>query len=114
MHETMVAQSLLAMISDEVAKQNTKPLSATISCGMLNAINDELLHLAFDAIAKNSPCEGMKLKIEHKPLQGKCKKCNEVFNFELCQPRCSKCQSEKFDLLPDAPLVLEEIEFETG
>jgi len=113
MHETMVAESLLTTISAESAKQNAKPVSAKISCGTLNAINDEILCFAFEAIAKGTPCEGMRLEIEHKPIQGKCKNCDETFDFELCQPKCPKCESKEFDLLPDAPLILEEIEFET-
>jgi hydrogenase nickel incorporation protein HypA/HybF len=113
MHETMVAENLLATISAESKKQNAKPVSAKISCGMLNAINDEVLGFAFEAIAKGTPCEGMKLEIEHKPIQGKCKHCDTIFNFEICQPKCPKCESTEFDLLPDAPLILEEVELET-
>jgi hydrogenase nickel incorporation protein HypA/HybF len=113
MHETMVAESLLTAISAESKKQNAKPLRAKISCGMLNAINDEVLCFAFEAIAKDTPCEGMRLEIEHKPIQGKCKNCILIFDFELCRPKCPKCNSEEFDLLPDAPLMLEEIELET-
>ena len=113
MHETIVAESLLKTISAESTKQNAKPVSAKISCGMLNAVNDEILSFAFDAIAKDTPCEGVKLEIEHKPIQGKCKNCSEFFNFEIYQPKCPKCESTEFDLLPDAPLILEEIEFET-
>jgi hydrogenase nickel incorporation protein HypA/HybF len=113
MHETMVAESLLTTISAEGTRQNAKPISAKISCGMLNAINDEILCFAFEAIAKGTPCEGMRLEIEHKPIQGKCKNCDETFDLELCQPKCPKCESKEFDLLPDAPLMLEEIEFET-
>jgi hydrogenase nickel incorporation protein HypA/HybF len=112
MHETMVAESLLATISDEVKKQNAKPVSAKISCGMLNAVNDEVLCFAFDAIAKGTSCEGIRLEIEHKLMQGQCKKCNERFDFKLNCPKCPKCDSEEFDLLPDAPLLLEQIEFE--
>ncbi|MHC4558668.1 MAG: hydrogenase maturation nickel metallochaperone HypA/HybF [Planctomycetota bacterium] len=67
MHETMVAQSLFATISDEAAKNNAKPVGVKISCGMLNPINDEILRFAFEAIAKDTPCEGVKLQIEHKP-----------------------------------------------
>ncbi|MDD5327038.1 MAG: hydrogenase maturation nickel metallochaperone HypA [Phycisphaerae bacterium] len=113
MHETMVAESLLKTISAESTKQNAKPVSAKISCGMLNTVNDEIIRFAFDAIAKGTPCEGMKLEIEHKPIQGKCRNCSETFEFEICRPKCPKCESEQFDLLPDAPLILEEIEFET-
>jgi len=113
MHETMVAHSLFVMISTETERQNARPVAAKISCGMLNAINDEALCFAFDAIAKGTRCEGMKLRIEHKPMQGKCSSCNQNFQIELSNPRCPKCQSEQFDLLPDAPLVLEQIEFQT-
>ncbi|MHC4489148.1 MAG: hydrogenase maturation nickel metallochaperone HypA/HybF [Planctomycetota bacterium] len=113
MHETMVAESLLETISTEAAKQNATPVNARISCGMLNAINDEVLCFAFEAIAKGTQCEGMKLEIEHKPMQGQCKNCNESFNIDLSCLRCSKCGGEDFKLLPDAPLLLEEIEFQT-
>ena len=113
MHETMVAESLLAAISAEASKQNAKPVSAKISCGMLNAINDEVLCFAFEAIAKGTTCEGLKLEVEHKPMQGRCKNCDEIFDFEVNHPNCKKCGSEDFELLPDAPLLLEEIELET-
>jgi len=113
MHETMVAEGLLAAILAETAKQNAKPTATTISCGMLNAINDEVLRFAFEAIAKDTACEGMKLQIEHKPIEGQCKDCGQKFDVKLLDPRCAKCGSYEFDLLPDAPLLLEEIEFET-
>ena len=113
MHEMMVAESLLATISAETAKQNAKPVNARISCGILNVINDEVLCFAFEAIARGTPCEGMKLEIEHKPMQGRCKNCNQSFDIEFRCPKCPKCSSEDFDLLPDAPLLLEQIEFQT-
>ena len=113
MHETMVAKSLLKQISDEAAKQNAKPLVAKISCGKLNDINDEVLRFAFDVIAKGTICEQMKLEIEHKSLEAKCKSCNEIFIIDFSNPKCSKCQSSEFELMPDAPLILEEIEFNT-
>jgi len=113
MHETMVAESLLAAISAEASKQKAKPVSAKISCGMLNAINDEVLCFAFEAIAKGTVCEGLKLDVEHKPIRGRCKKCDEIFDFEVNHPICKKCGSEDFELLLDVPLLLEEIELET-
>ena len=113
MHEMMIAQNLLATISAEAAKQDAKPVNARISCGRLYAINDEVLCFAFEAIAKGTTCEGMKLEIEHKLIRGRCKDCGEEFEFELSHPSCSKCGGDQFDLLPDAPLLLETIEFET-
>jgi hydrogenase nickel incorporation protein HypA/HybF len=113
MHETVVAQSLLETILAEAKKQNAKPVSARVSCGILNAINDEVLRFAMEAIAKGTVCEGLKLEIEHKPMQGRCKNCYEVFDIDFHRPGCTKCGGEDFELLPDAPLVLEEIELQT-
>jgi len=113
MHETMVAESLLATISAETAKQNAKPVGAKISCGMLNPVNDEALRFAFEAIAKDTLCQGLKLKIEHKPIRAHCKNCSRDFDVELSSPGCPKCNSADFELQSDAPLLLEEIEFQT-
>ena len=113
MHEAMVAESLLATISNEAEKQKARPTAAKISCGALNAINDDVLGFAFEAIAKDTVCEGMKIQVEHKPMQGRCKSCNRSFDFEIFSANCPGCGGEDFELLRDAPLVLETIEFET-
>jgi hydrogenase nickel incorporation protein HypA/HybF len=111
MHETMAAQNLLVTILAEAAKHNAKPVNARISCGNFHTINDELLLFAFEAIAKGTACEGMKLQIEHKPIRGRCKSCDQSFDVDLSRLHCPQCKSEDFELLPDEPLVLEEIEF---
>ena len=111
MHETAVAQGLIEVIEKEAEKQNAKPISATMTCGLLNAVNDEILQFAFSAIAKDTVCEGLELKIVHKQLQGQCKKCNEKFDVEISNPLCSNCGSDSFVLLPDEPIMLQEIEF---
>jgi len=113
MHEMMVAESLIKIISDEAAKHNARPVGAKISCGTLNPVNDEALRFAFEAIGKDTPCENLKIQIEHKPITANCRNCGEVFDVELSHPACPKCGGESFALLPDAPLLLEEIDFET-
>jgi hydrogenase nickel incorporation protein HypA/HybF len=114
MHEAMVANSLLEKISKEAAKQNAKPISAKISYGKLYTINDEALCFAFQAIATGTICESIKLQIEHKPIQAHCTNCNLDFNVEFSKPVCPNCGGNNFKLLPDAPLMLEEIEFQEG
>ncbi|HUW19008.1 MAG TPA: hydrogenase maturation nickel metallochaperone HypA [Sedimentisphaerales bacterium] len=113
MHEAMVAQSLLKAISAEAKKHDGRPVAAKISCGKLYAINDEALCFAFEALAKGTTCEGMKLEIEHKPIQGRCKNCGQEFDVEACLLKCPECGSDDFELPRDAPLLLEEIEFQT-
>ncbi len=113
MHEMMVAQSLITIISDEAVKHNAKPVGAKISCGTLNPVNDEALSFAFEALAKDTPCEGLEFKIEHKPIRARCNNCGPEFDVEFSHPACPRCGGDNFELLPDAPLVLEEIDFKT-
>ena len=113
MHETAIAQGIFDAIEKEAKKQKAKPLSATITCGLLNAVNDEVLRFAFDAIGKGTICQETRLNIDHKPLLGQCKKCDKQFEIEITKPLCSGCGSSDFKLLPDEPIMLQEIEFDT-
>ena len=112
MHETAIAQGLFTAIEREAKKQKAKPLSATMTCGLLSAVNDEVLQFAFDAISRGTICEAAKLDIHHKPLQGQCKKCDKLFCIEISKPLCPGCGSGDFELLPDEPVMLQEIEFD--
>ncbi|MCJ7730464.1 MAG: hydrogenase maturation nickel metallochaperone HypA [Sedimentisphaerales bacterium] len=112
MHEAMVAQSVLAAISAEAKKQKAKPIAAKISCGAFNGVNSDALCFAFEVISKGTVCEGVKLDIKQKPIQARCKKCDCIFAFELHEPSCPKCRGDDFELLPDEPLMLNEIEFD--
>jgi hydrogenase nickel incorporation protein HypA/HybF len=113
MHETIVAQSMFEVIFTEAEKLNARPICAKITCGTLNAVNDDSLCFAFEAIVKGTICDGMKLQIEHKPMQGRCRNCSEVFDVDILNLRCQKCGGDDFELLPDEPLTLQTIEFET-
>ena len=112
MHESMVAQKLLAAIAQESETRNLKPISAKISCGKFYAINDEILNFAFEAITKGTKCQDVKLNVEHKPLRAECKNCNTTFDLDIDLLCCSKCNTDDIKILPDPPLLLEQIEFE--
>jgi hydrogenase nickel incorporation protein HypA/HybF len=112
MHETAVAQSLVELIAQEAESRHAKPIRAKMSCGELSAINDEALSFAFEAIAAGTSCEGTKLQIVHKPLEAKCRTCGRAFAIDFANVRCPDCGGGDFELLPDAPLLVEEIEFE--
>ncbi len=112
MHETAVAESILRTIIAEGDTVGAKPVSAIISCGQFNAINDEVMGFAFETAAMGTTCEGMTLDIKHIPLRARCKKCDTTFEFDVYKPACSQCESTEFDFESDAPLLLETIEFE--
>jgi hydrogenase nickel incorporation protein HypA/HybF len=112
MHETAVAESILHTIIEQAGQVNARPISAIISCGQFNTLNDEVMGFAFETAAAETICEGMKLEIRHVPLRAKCKQCKAVFEFDVYKPACSQCESMEFHFEPDAPLLLETIEFE--
>jgi len=112
MHETAVAESILCAIIEQAEKVNARPVSAIISCGQFNALNDEVMSFAFETAAAGTACEGMTLEIKHIPLRATCKQCQFTFEFDVFKPHCPQCDSEEYAFLPDAPLLLETIEFE--
>lgn len=112
MHETMIAQSIVETIAREAQKRNLRPVRARISCGQLNPINDEVMNFAFELAAKGTPCHDLCLEIRHVPLRATCKSCSRTFEFDIYSPACTGCGGADFDFEPDAPLLLEEIEFE--
>jgi hydrogenase nickel incorporation protein HypA/HybF len=114
MHEMAVAQDLVEVIVAEAQKRRAKPVRAKMSCGQLNAVNDEVLSFAFEAVVEGTVCEGMTLEIEHKPMQAKCRQCARMYAVDFSSVRCPACGGEDFELLPDAPIILEEIEFVEG
>ncbi|HOK95072.1 MAG TPA: hydrogenase maturation nickel metallochaperone HypA [Anaerohalosphaeraceae bacterium] len=112
MHETAIAESIVRTILENARQLQAKPLSAQISCGQFNTVNDELMQTAFQAAAAGTLCEGMTLTIRHIPLQACCRQCKTVFEFDVYKPVCTACGGDKYDFKPDAPLLLETIEFE--
>ncbi|MFA5293532.1 MAG: hydrogenase maturation nickel metallochaperone HypA [Phycisphaerae bacterium] len=112
MHEVFVAENIVESILAQVKKRSGKVVRAVISCGQMNALNDEAMEFAFDSAAEGTICKGAKLKIKHIPLKAVCKSCHKKFNFDLYEPQCPKCGKSDFSLGDDAPLLLEEIEFE--
>ncbi|MBN1126543.1 MAG: hydrogenase maturation nickel metallochaperone HypA [Sedimentisphaerales bacterium] len=112
MHETAVAQSIVETILVEAKKIDKKPIRAKISCGQFNALNDEVMEFAFDVASQDTACKGMKLEIHHVPLRANCKKCQNEFEFDIYSGSCPTCGNSEIEFVPDAPLLLEEIEFE--
>ena len=115
MHELSVAESIMNTILEQAAAlNNARPVAACISCGQFNALNDETMRFAFETIAEGTLCDGMRLDIRHIPLRATCRQCRTTFEFDVYRPSCGACQSAQFDFEPDAPLLIETIEFENN
>ena len=115
MHEAMVAENILETVLAQTKSRAVgagRVVRVVISCGQINALNDEAMKFAFEVAAAGTKCEGAKLKIKHIPLKGICRNCGSKFEFDLYNPQCPKCGKSDFSIGEDAPLLLEEIEFE--
>ncbi len=112
MHEAMIAENILQTILAQTKKKAGKVVRAVISCGQINAVNDEAMKFAFEAVAAGTICQGSKLEIKHIPLKAICRDCDSEFEFDLYNPQCPRCGKSDFSIGDDAPLLLEEIEFE--
>jgi len=112
MHEAMIAENILETIFAQTKTRAGKVTRIVISCGQMNVLNDEAMQFAFQAAAAGTICQDAKLQIRHIPLKGICKSCGSEFEFDLYDPKCPKCGKSDFSIGEDAPLLLEEIEFE--
>ena len=82
MHETMVAESILNTIMEQAKQVDAKPVSAIISCGQFNTLNDEVMSFAFETAAAGTPfpprrvlrtavaCAKLRLQLRPSPLAG--------------------------------------------
>ncbi|SKA68361.1 hydrogenase maturation nickel metallochaperone HypA [Desulfobaculum bizertense] len=83
MHELSIAQSLLAIIREEMDKHElTKLRKVRVKHGKLAAIVPEALEFAFEACIANTPLEGAELEMECVPLKLKCSACGTLFSPE--------------------------------
>ena len=113
MHEMAVAESILHTILEQAEQvDGARPVLARISCGQFNALNDESMRFAFESISEGTLCEGMRLEIRHIPLQARCHACGATFTFDVYQPVCESCHGTHYGFEPDAPLLLEDMEFQ--
>jgi hydrogenase nickel incorporation protein HypA/HybF len=112
MHEAMIAESIIESILSQVPKKNGRVVKVVISCGQINALNDEAMEFAFEAVSEDTICKGAQLKIRHIPLKATCSDCHKKFDYDLYSPQCPKCGKSDIKIGEDAPLLLEEIEFE--
>jgi hydrogenase nickel incorporation protein HypA/HybF len=111
MDELEIAESVFETLLAEANKLRLPPLAITLSYGAMQQVNKEALCEAFDALCRETICSGARLLIKELPLQIRCQSCDAVSDYDVRAPRCGKCGSEKYNFLPDAPILLEDIEF---
>ncbi|MGE4535766.1 MAG: hydrogenase maturation nickel metallochaperone HypA [Desulfovibrio sp.] len=83
MHELSIAQSLLAIIEDEMTKHGKETLlTVKVRHGRLSTIVPEALETAFEVLTIDSRLAGAKLEMEETPVVLRCRACGREFTPE--------------------------------
>ena len=93
MHEMSIAQSLVDILKEEMARHNVHRLrSVKLHVGQLSAIVPESLSFCFNVIVSGTELEGARLDMEIIPLKAFCQDCRENFEVENYTFVCPLCQ----------------------
>ncbi|HCO11895.1 MAG TPA: hydrogenase maturation nickel metallochaperone HypA [Desulfonauticus sp.] len=117
MHELSIAQSLLEIIKEEMAKHNvSKLLKVKIKYGRITNIVPEALDTAFKVLTVDTPLAEAKIITEEVPLRARCRKCKKEFSpdpDEVLIVYCPYCEAEfGHEIISGKELIIEEIEAE--
>jgi hydrogenase nickel incorporation protein HypA/HybF len=93
MHEMSIAENLIDIIKEEMAKHNVQVLkSVRLEIGQLSAIIPASLSFCFVVMTKGTDLEGADLIMEMVPLKSICRECHETFeilDYTFICPHCA-------------------------
>lgn len=113
MHEMSIAQSLIDIIHEEMAKHHVSVLrSVKVKIGKLSAIVPDSLSFCFDIMVQGSDLDGARLLIEIVPLEGRCKDCGNAFEVKEYVFVCPSCGGGNIETLRGQDLSIVEMEVE--
>ena len=111
MHEMSIVQNLVAIVEEEMVKNNASRLiSVRVKIGELSGIVPEALSTCFEIYTSKSDLKGAVLKMEIEPLIGSCRKCNEKFKIIEYDFSCPECDSADIDMISGREMSIVEIE----
>lgn len=83
MHEMSIANSILDITKEELAKRGLHTLlRVEVHCGALSNIVADSLRLCFEVLTKDTPFAEAVLDVVELPLRLRCRACGECFDAE--------------------------------
>jgi hydrogenase nickel incorporation protein HypA/HybF len=111
MHEMSIAQNLIAIVEDEMVKNNAARLrSVRLDIGEMSGIVPEALKTCFEIITAKTNMKGAVLKMDVTPLIGYCGKCEEEFKIMEFDFSCPECDSTDIKIVTGREMNIVEIE----
>lgn len=113
MHEMSLMGGVFEAIEATLAHHKVKKVTLVkLKIGKLTNAEPDALHMAFEAYAKETVCEGAELQIELIPVKGRCKSCGDEFMVSGFLFSCPTCHHLRIDIIQGEELLLESLEVE--
>ncbi len=118
MHEMSIAQSLIGIVSEEMAKHGaTRLVSVRVRHGALAAVVPHALTFAWEALTQEGPLAGARLDMEEIPVLLRCSSCGREFTPAECDRLllipCPACGEDLgHEVLEGKELYIENLEAE--
>ena len=98
MHELAIANSVLEAVEAETARRpGAVPLKVGVRVGELSGIDADALAFGFEALVAGTEWRNVKLEIEKKPREHRCRQCGAVFrvtDYDFICPTCNSIETE--------------------
>ncbi len=115
MHELAIAESLLEIVNDTVKRHHLiKVNKIRLKIGLLTSVVPEALEFSWQALTKNTVCEGSSLEMKMIPVRGRCRGCGKEVFYKDADQFCFLCPDcgQEIEILEGRDLSIEEIEGE--
>ncbi len=113
MHEMSIAQSLIEIIQEEMARHHARVLrSVRLHVGEMSAVVPDSLSFCFEVITAGTQLEGARLIMDLIPLEGRCSACGEQFRIKDYVFSCPFCGSTDMETVGGRELSIVELEVE--
>ena len=111
MHEMSIAQSILDIVQEEMARHQVDQLaSINIAVGKLSAIVPSSLSFCWQVLTDQSDMAGVTLNIREVPLTYMCTECGQNFTSPEMVFTCPHCDADTPMLTAGRDMTIESIE----
>ncbi len=115
MHELSIAESLLAIITDESKKHGLERVNKVrLQIGKFAAVVPESLTFCFEMVSRDTIASGALIEIETVGIVARCDTCGSSFEVQNQVFLCPRCGEPALQLLSGRELSVISIEGETG
>lgn len=113
MHELSIATRIMEIVKEVMKEHSAKSVGEiTVEVGSLSCIDPSSLEFCFEAIIRDSPLEGARLRIDRKQAMARCRSCGKT--YEVCDMdfSCGNCGSHDFEITSGTDILITQVEVE--